>query len=124
MFAGLLLFTCYIGFALSGIQFASFAISLILLGVGWNFLFIGSTSLLTGTYSVAEKAKAQAINDMTVFVVGLICSFSAGALLDLFGWKAMNIALIPWLVIAAASLLAKPKEKSSLFKFFLTRFAQ
>ncbi|HFE8667366.1 TPA: MFS transporter [Acinetobacter baumannii] len=113
MFAGLLLFTCYIGFALSGIQFASFAISLILLGVGWNFLFIGNTSLLTGTYSVAEKAKAQAINDMTVFVVGLICSFSAGALLDLFGWKAMNIALIPWLVIAAASLfwLSQKREK-------------
>lgn len=113
MFAGLLLFACYIGFALSGIQFTSFAISLILLGVGWNFLFIGSTSLLTGTYSVAEKAKAQAINDMTVFVVSLICSFSAGALLDLFGWKAMNMALIPWLVIAAASLfwLSQKREK-------------
>ena len=59
MFAGLLLFACYIGFALSGIQFTSFAISLILLGVGWNFLFIGSTSLLTGTYSVAEKANTR-----------------------------------------------------------------
>lgn len=113
MFAGLILFACYIGFSLSGIQFASFAISLILLGVGWNFLFIGSTSLLTGTYTAAEKAKAQAINDMTVFVVGLICSFSAGALLDLFGWEAMNIALIPWLVIAAASLfwLSQKREK-------------
>ncbi len=118
MFAGLLLFACYIGFALSGIQFTSFAISLILLGVGWNFLFIGSTSLLTGTYSVAEKAKIyQAINDMTVFVVGLICSFSAGALLDLFGWKAMNMALIPWLVITAASLFwLSQKEKNSLLK--------
>ncbi len=62
---------------------------------------------------------------MTVFVVSLICSFSAGALLDLFGWKAMNMALIPWLVIAAASLFwLSQKEKSSLFKFFLTRFAQ
>ena len=114
MFAGLLLFACYIGFALSGIQFTSFAISLILLGVGWNFLFIGSTSLLTGTYSVAEKAKAQAINDMTVFVVGLICSFSAGALLDLFGWKAMNIALIPWLVIAAASLFWLSQKRKAV----------
>ncbi len=86
--------------------------------MGWNFLFIGSTSLLTGTYSVAEKPKPN-INDMTVFVVSLICSFSAGALLDLFGWKAMNMALIPWLVIAAASLFwLSQKEKSSLFKFF------
>jgi len=52
-----------------------------------------------------EKAKAQAINDMTVFVVGLICSFSAGALLDIFGWKAMNLALLPWLAITAISLI-------------------
>lgn len=66
MFAGLLLFACYIAFALSGLQFHSFAISLVLLGVGWNFLFIGSTSLLTRTYTHEEKAKAQAINDMTV----------------------------------------------------------
>lgn len=104
MFAGVVLFACYIAFALSGLQFHSFAISLILLGVGWNFLFIGSTSLLTGTYTNEEKAKAQAINDMTVFVVGLICSFSAGALLDMIGWKTMNIALIPWLVITIAAL--------------------
>ena len=104
MFAGLVLFACYIAFALSGLQFHSFAISLILLGVGWNFLFIGSTTLLTGTYTNEEKAKAQAINDMTVFVVGLICSFSAGALLDMIGWKTMNIALIPWLIITTLSL--------------------
>lgn len=64
-------------------------------------------------FKMAEKAKAQAINDMTVFVVGLICSFSAGALLDLFGWEAMNIALVPWLVIAGVSLfwLSQKREK-------------
>lgn len=105
MFTGVLLFACYIAFALSGIQFHSFAISLILLGVGWNFLFIGSTSLLTSTYSNEEKAKAQAINDMTVFVVGLICSFSAGVLLDMIGWKTMNLALLPWLAITALSFI-------------------
>jgi len=48
---------------------------------------------------------------MTVFVVGLICSFSAGALLDLFGWEAMNMALIPWLAIAACSLLWLSKRR-------------
>ena len=57
MFAGLLLFACYIAFALSGLQFHSFAISLVLLGVGWNFLFIGSTSLLTRTYTHEEKPR-------------------------------------------------------------------
>lgn len=105
MLMGVILFLCYIGMALSGLHFFSFATSLILLGVGWNFLFIGSTSLLTATYTLEEKAKAQAINDMTVFVIGLICSFSAGAVLDLFGWKAMNLALLPWLAITAISLV-------------------
>ena len=105
MFAGLLLLGSYIGFALSDIQFSTFAVSLILLGVGWNFLFIGSTALLTDTYTQAEKAKAQAINDMSIFVVGLSCSFSAGALLENFGWRAMNMALIPWLLICAVALI-------------------
>jgi len=62
-------------------------------------------------YTAAKKDKAQVINDMTVFVVGLICSFSAGALLDLFGWEAMNMALIPWLAIAACSLLWLSKRR-------------
>ena len=105
MFAGLLLFACYITSALSGTHFFSFAVSLIILGVGWNFLFIGSTALLTGTYTVVEKAKAQAINDMTVFIIGLACSFSAGALVDIFGWYTMNIALVPWVMLSALSLL-------------------
>ena len=105
MLMGVMLFLCYIAMALSGFHFFSFATSLVLLGIGWNFLFIGSTALLTGTYTLEEKAKAQAINDMTVFVVGLICSFSAGAVLDIFGWKAMNLALLPWLAITTISLI-------------------
>lgn len=111
MFAGIVLFACYIAFALSGIQFGSFAASLVLLGVGWNFLYIGSTSLLTTTYTAAEKAKAQAINDMTVFIVGLACSFSAGALLNTFGWRNMNIALIPWLVTVSLTFLWLYRKK-------------
>lgn len=115
MFSGILLFVCYIAFALSGLQFHSFAISLILLGMGWNFLFIGSTSLLTGTYTQEEKA--QAINDMTVFTVGLICLFSAGALLNMIGRKTMNIALFPWLCLSTFSLFwmnYKTKKKEIL----------
>jgi len=104
MFIGILLFASYIVFALTGSVFSSYAISLTLLGVGWNFIFIGSTSLLTATYNETEKAKAQAINDMTVFIVGLICSFSAGALLNLLGWKIMNIALIPWLIVTTIAI--------------------
>ena len=116
MFTGVLLFACYIAFALSGIHFQAFAISLTLLGVGWNFLFIGSTALLTGTYTLEEKAKAQAINDMTVFVVGLICSFSAGALVEMIGWKTMNIALFPWLIFMTAALLWLYYKKADAIK--------
>ncbi|CAM8781147.1 hypothetical protein NCM_03646 [Burkholderia pseudomallei] len=89
----------------TGAGFGSFATSLVLLGVGWNFMYIGGTTLLISTYSPAEKARAQAINDMTIFVVGLVCSFSAGGLLEALGWQTMNLALIPWLALAAASLV-------------------
>lgn len=117
MLMGVILFVCYIAMALSGFHFFSFATSLILLGVGWNFLFIGSTALLTGTYTLEEKAKAQAINDMTVFIVGLACSFSAGALLDFVGWKTLNLILIPWLVLTGLSLIwLKQKNKNVKIK--------
>jgi MFS family permease len=105
MLTGVVFFTGHIAMALSGTGFVSFASALVLLGIGWNFLYIGGTTLLTTTYTPAEKGRAQATNDMTIFAVGLGCSFSAGALLERFGWEAMNIALIPWLVLAAAALV-------------------
>lgn len=111
MFTGVLFFACYIAIAISGLHLSSFIVSLILLGIGWNFLFIGSTALLTQTYTVEEKAKAQAINDMTVFIVGLACSFSAGALLDFVGWKTLNLILIPWLVFTGLSLIWLQQKK-------------
>lgn len=105
MLTGVLFFAGHIVMTLSGTGFVSFASALVLLGIGWNFLYIGGTTLLTTTYTAAEKGRAQATNDMTIFAVGLACSFSAGALLERFGWEAMNIALIPWLVVAAAALI-------------------
>ena len=99
---------------LTGTGFASFAAALVLLGVGWNFMYIGGTTLLTGTYTVVEKARAQAINDMTIFAVGLTCSFSAGWLLQTLGWQNMNLALVPWLLASGISLLwfaARRREK-------------
>ena len=98
----------------TGTGFASFATALVFLGVGWNFMYIGGTTLLTGTYTVVEKARAQAINDMTIFAVGLTCSFSAGWLLQTLGWQNMNLALVPWLLASGISLLwfaARRREK-------------
>jgi MFS family permease len=89
---------------LTGTGFGSFAGALIFLGIGWNFLYIGGTNLLTTTYSTVEKGRAQATNDMTIFAVGLVCSLSAGALLEVFGWQTLNVLLVPWLAFAAFSL--------------------
>jgi len=63
---------------LTGTGLQSFASALVMLGVGWNFLYIGGTTLLTSTYTAAERARAQAANDMSIFVVGLLSSLSAG----------------------------------------------
>jgi MFS family permease len=104
MFTGIALFAAHIGMTLAGTGFSSFAVALIFLGIGWNFLYIGGTNLLTTTYSAVEKGRAQATNDMTIFAVGLLCSLSAGALLETFGWQTLNLLLVPWLILAAFSL--------------------
>lgn len=105
MLIGVVILAGHVLMTLTGTGFSSFAGALVLLGIGWNFLYVGGTTLLTTTYTAAEKGRAQAINDMTVFIVGLACSFSAGALLQTFGWHTLNVLLLPWLVIAAIALL-------------------
>lgn len=105
MLAGVALLAGHVLMTLTGVAFGSFASALVLLGVGWNFLYVGGTTLLTTTYTVAEKGRAQATNDMTIFAVGLACSFSAGGLLQAFGWQTLNLLLLPWMALAALSLL-------------------
>lgn len=105
MLAGAALLLGHILFALSGVSLASFAIALVLLGVGWNFLFIGGTTLLTTTYSQAERARAQAINDLVIFIIGFISSFSSGALLHATNWHTTNLLLIPWLGLTTLAIL-------------------
>jgi len=105
MLAGIALLACHVLMTLTGTGFGSFAGALVLLGVGWNFLYIGGTTLLTTTYTAAEKGRAQATNDMTIFAVGLACSLGAGALLQALGWQTLNLLLLPWLGLAALSLL-------------------
>lgn len=105
MFTGIALLTGHVLLTLSGTGFYSFAAALLLLGVGWNFLFVGGTNLLTRTYTAAEKGKTQAANDLTVFVIGLGASLSAGALQQAVGWQALNLLLLPWLGVAAAAIL-------------------
>lgn len=112
MFTGVMLLSGHVLMTATGTGFGSFASALVLLGVGWNFLYIGGTALLTTTHTPAEKSSAQATNDMTVFVVGLACSFGAAPLLQAFGWQTLNLLLLPWLALAALALLALARTPS------------
>jgi MFS family permease len=116
MLAGVSLLSGHVLLTLTGVGFGSFAAALLLLGLGWNFLYVGGTSLLTTTYTAAERGRAQATNDMTIFAVGLACSFSAGALLQAFGWQMLNTLLLPWLALAALTLLGLGYRQHSHIK--------
>tara|TARA_B110000879_G_C10875046_1_gene394446 strand:+ start:149 stop:676 length:528 start_codon:yes stop_codon:yes gene_type:complete len=79
--------------------------SLILLGVGWNFGFIGSTSLLTSSSNPQNQSRLQGINDFLVFALVAFASLSAGGLLNFLGWQAVQIAIAPMVFIALISLV-------------------
>ena len=85
---------------LTGTGLWHFRLALILLGVGWNFLFIGGTTLLTRSYRPAEKARVQASNDFAVFTTVTLASLSAGALQQLYGWRTVNLGVLPLLLVA------------------------
>jgi len=102
---GAVLLAAQVIVALSGQSFAHFISSLVLLGVGWNFLFIGGSTLLTRSYRPAERAKAQATHDFVNFGVVSLASLGAGGALNLWGWDAVNWAVAPLLAIAVLAVL-------------------
>lgn len=77
-----------------------FAVALMLLGLGWNFLFVGGTTLLTSSYAGAEKAAAQGLNDFMVFGMVTLTALASGALHDVFGWAAINLVMVPLIAVA------------------------
>ena len=81
--------------ALSGITFPHFSISLMLLGLGWNFGFIGGITMLTTTYQPAERAKVQAVNNFGVSLMVAIASGSSGQMLSHFGWASVALTVMP-----------------------------
>lgn len=98
--AGCGLILACVAINLSGVELVQFWAALLLLGVGWNFMFVGATSLLTTTYHPAEKAKVQALNDLSVFSTVAVASLSSGALQHWIGWDAVNLAVVLPLVAA------------------------
>jgi MFS family permease len=98
-------------FALAGVELFHFFGALILLGIGWNFGFIGATAMLTANHSVAERGRMQGLNDLIVFGGVTLASLSSGGLMNCSGgtvqagWNAVNLAMVPFLVIAGGSLI-------------------
>jgi MFS family permease len=105
MLLGVVVNLACIGVALAGVEVANFWWSLVLLGVGWNFLFIGATALLTETYHTAEKAKAQGANDLFIFLTMATSSFSSGMILETNGWQTLNYAAIPFVLAMGVAVL-------------------
>lgn len=105
LFTGVLLSLGCVAVALRGVDLNHFWVALMLVGVGWNFMYVGGTTLLTETHSPAEKAKVQGANDMAVFVTMAISSASSGWLFSARGWEIMNYGAIPFLLVTAAAIL-------------------
>jgi MFS family permease len=105
MFTGVLLSLACVAIALSGVEVMHFWIALMLIGIGWNFMYIGGTTLLTEVYAPAEKAKVQGANDMAIFITMAVSSASSGWLFNARGWELMNYGAIPFLLITGAAIL-------------------
>ena len=114
--AGTMFSTGAIVFNLLGVNIINFACGLILIGLGWNFMFIGGTTLLTETYQPEEQAKVQALNDFLVFGTVAITSFSSGAVQEKLGWTAINwsVAFPITLVFVSAVWFKYLRPKSSI----------
>ena len=112
MYAGTFFYLLTIIMSFFEPNFMNYLISLILLGIGWNFLYISGTSLLVTTYQEHEKFKAQGLNDLVVFSATAIGSLSAGILISITSWKVLNLMCIPFLVLILFSTIRGDMIKS------------
>jgi MFS family permease len=103
--AGVALVGGCVAVALSGTTVTHFLVALALLGVGWNFMYTGGTTLLTESYAPVEKARAQGANDFAVFATMGVSSFSSGALVSVAGWERMNMLALPVLAVVVVAVV-------------------
>ena len=115
MAAGVLLNLACVAVALTGQDLHRFVIALFLLGVGWNFLFTGSTTLAMQSYRPEEKDRAQAVINFGVFATMALTSFASGALVTTQGWSVLNLGSLPALLVMGAALawLARRRQAVS-----------
>jgi len=97
---------------LAGVGFANFLLANVLVGIGWNFAFIGGSTLLTTTYTPAERAKVQASHDFTVYGATATAAAVSGVLAAKAGWMVINLAAMPlMLVVTGAALWLMGQER-------------
>ena len=117
--AGLLLLALAGATALSGVELSHFFATLILLGMGWNFGYIGATTMLSRAHAPEERGRVQGLNDAVVFGGVFLASLSSGGLMNcsggsvVAGWNAVNLAMLPFLVLAGGALIwlmLRPRE--------------
>lgn len=117
--AGLVILAGAGAVALQGVELENFFIALVLLGIGWNFGFIGATTMLAGAHDSNEKGRMQGLNDLLVFGGVTMASLASGGLMNcsggnpVDGWNAVNMAMAPFLVLAGGALMwlvMRPKE--------------
>ena len=110
MFAGalVLLITSIVG--LQGQSIMHYTWALIMLGIGWNFLYVGGTTMLTYTYSIEERFRAQAVNEFLVFGTSATASLLAGTVMYYFGWFRLMLIPIPILILICIALLVVRRD--------------
>lgn len=95
LLSGALLYAMAIAINLTGASETHFWVALLLLGIGWNFLYIGGTTLLTEAHDEQEKAKVQALNDFLIYTTVVGATLTAGILQHEFGWRLVNLGVLP-----------------------------
>ncbi len=111
MAAGVALFGASLLAGLNGQEVMHYWLALVALGVGWNFLYVGGTTLLTRHYAPEERFRAQALNDFAVFGMSALASLASGAFLQAFGWSWLMLTPLPLLAAVAAGLwLLRPAD--------------
>ncbi len=114
MGSGLVFLCTHVLIAFHGTAFVHFLSGLIFLGLGWNFLFIGGTSLLTESYQPSERAKTQAAHDFIMFAAVSLASLSAGGILNAWGWQSVNMTVLPFLLLALGAVLSLAWRRRSV----------
>jgi MFS family permease len=105
MMVGAVLLAACVGISMTGHELHQYFTGLVVLGVGWNFLFIGGTTLLTEVGTGSERFKIQGVNDLLVFGTVALASLASGSIFHFMGWESLNLVAVPFLTISFLATL-------------------